>query len=84
MRICSRIGCLIRFYLLTMFIATYLTVGMRLALGILFSVFRNIRYGKQKAENPAKVMLIGAGDAARLVIDDLKYKCTLQCGGCAG
>ena len=61
-------------YLLTMFIATYLTVGMRLALGILFSVFRNIRYGKQKVENPVKVMLIGAGDAARLVIDDLKYK----------
>jgi len=61
-------------YLLTMFIATYLTVGTRLALGIFFSVFRNIRYGKHKMENPVKVMIIGAGDAARLVIDDLKYK----------
>lgn len=61
-------------YLLTMFIATYLTVGVRLAMGILFSIFRNIRYGKQKIDNPVKVMLIGAGDAARMVIDDLKYK----------
>ncbi len=61
-------------YILTMFIATYLTVGVRLAMGIIFSIFSNIRYGKHKVENPVKVMLIGAGDAARQVIEDLKYK----------
>ncbi|MEX1308305.1 MAG: nucleoside-diphosphate sugar epimerase/dehydratase [Eubacteriales bacterium] len=61
-------------YILTMFIATYLTVGMRLALGIIFSIFSNIRYDKHKIENQVKVMLVGAGAAARLVIDDLKYK----------
>ena len=61
-------------YLLTMFIATYLTVGTRLAMGIIFSIFSNIRYGKHKTDNQVKVMLIGAGAAARLVIDDLKYK----------
>jgi len=61
-------------YFLTMFIATYLTVGMRLSLGIIFSIYRNIKYGNSKSENQTKVLIIGAGEAARTVIEEMKYK----------
>ncbi len=61
-------------YFLTMFIATYLTIGVRLGLGIVFSIYRRIRYGNVKNENQTKVLIIGAGDAARTVIEEIKYK----------
>lgn len=61
-------------YLLTMMVATYLTVGIRLGLGIIFSIYRNIKYGNSKIENRAKVLIIGAGEAARTVIEEMKYK----------
>jgi len=61
-------------YVLTMFIATYLTIGVRLGAGIIFSLYRRMRYGNIRTENHKKVLILGAGDAARTVIEEIKYK----------
>jgi FlaA1/EpsC-like NDP-sugar epimerase len=61
-------------YLLTMLVATYLTVGARIGLGIIFSIYRGYKYGSSRIENQTKVLIIGAGDAARTVIEEMKYK----------
>jgi FlaA1/EpsC-like NDP-sugar epimerase len=61
-------------YILTMIIATYLTVGFRIGLVILFGIYRNWKYGNSPAVQKSNVLIIGAGEASRLVIEEMKYK----------
>jgi len=61
-------------YLFTMVLATYLTVGFRIGLVIVFGAYRKYKYGNAPSASQTKVLIIGAGEASRSVIEEMKYK----------